>query len=387
MNDARPAAPAPAADLPARLRDRIRRHGSVSFAEFMEAALYDPEGGFYRRVRVGTGGDFVTSPHVSEAFGALLAVQVAEWFEALGRPDPFTVVELGAGDGELARQLLASLPGQAVARARYLAVERSPALREAIRAGGLPAVTVLGSLDEVPAPVTGVVLANEVLDNVPFHRVRRTDRGLVELRVGLADDRFVLVESPPPPELVACAPPLEVGEEAVVMLQGLELFDRALSLLRRGYLLLVDYGWAGPGGRRDLVHGYRGHRAEEDVLSEPGSRDITAGVDFGALAARAAARGLPVWGPLPQREALLALGFRDWQRRARRRQLRALDRGRSLEAVRAYAGRSRANLLLDPGGLGGFLVLCVGVGVDPAVAPRLARPPEAGEDRQGWEGS
>lgn len=386
MNEARPATRASTANLAARLRDRIRREGPVSFAEFMEAALYDLQGGFYRRARVGAQGDFVTSPHVSEAFGALLAVQVAEWFELLGRPDPFTVVELGAGDGELARQLLSSLPPEVVARARYLAVERSPVLREAVRAQELPAVTALASLDEVPAPVTGVVLANEVLDNVPFHRVRRTARGLVELRVGLAGDRFVLVESEPPSELAAHAPPLEVGQEAVVMLRALELFDRALSLLDRGYLLIVDYGWAEPGERRDLVHGYRGHRAEEDVLSEPGSRDITAGVDFGALAARATARGHPVWGPLTQRGALLALGFRDWQRRAHRRQLQALDRGQGLEAVRAYAERGRANLLLDPAGLGGFLVLCVGVGVDPALTPRLARPPGPGQDRPAPEG-
>lgn len=380
MNDGPPTARAPTADLAARLRDRIRQEGPVSFAEFMEAALYDPEGGFYCRSRVGARGDFVTSPHVSEAFGALLGVQVAEWFEVLGRPDPFTVVEVGAGDGELAGQLLSSLPQEVVTRVRYLAVERSPALREAVRARELPGVTPLGSLDEVPGPVTGVVLANEVLDNVPFHRVRRTARGLVELRVGLAGDRFVLVESEPPPQLAAHAPPLGEGEEAVVMLQGLELFDRALSLLHRGYLLLIDYGWAEPGERRDLVHAYRGHRAEEDVLSEPGGRDITAGVDFGALAARAAARGHPVWGPLPQRQALLGLGFRDWQRRAHRRQLQALERGRGLEAVRAYAERGRANLLLDPSGLGGFLVLCVGVGVDPALTPRLARPPGPGGD-------
>jgi SAM-dependent MidA family methyltransferase len=368
----------PATDLAARLRARIARDGPITFAEFMEAALYDPEGGFYSRPRVGASGDFVTSPHVSEAFGCLLAVQVAEFFDLLGRPRTFTVVELGAGDGELAHQLLSSLPPGIVSR--YLAVERGAA-RGLIEARGLPEVTALADLTEVPPSVVGTVLANEVLDNVPFHRVRGTDRGLVELRVGLAGERFVLVESEPSSEVAAAAPPLRPGEEAVVMLEATALLERAAGLLDRGYLLVVDYGWAGSRERRDLVHAYRGHRALHDVLSEPGSRDITAGVDFGALARRMRSLGHAVWGPVPQRDALLALGFEEWSREALERQGRALAGGRGLEALRAYAERARAHLLVDRSGLGSFFVLGIGVGVDPAATPRFARGRRRGEER------
>src|SRR5688572_621007 len=92
-----------------RLRRRIQAKGPISFAEFMEAALYDPDHGFYAVPRIGGDGHFVTSPHVSPAFGELVARQVAESWDSLGKPDPFTVVELGAGDGTLGRGILASL--------------------------------------------------------------------------------------------------------------------------------------------------------------------------------------------------------------------------------------------------------------------------------------
>src|SRR5205823_11499000 len=131
------------------------------------------------------------------------------------------------------------------------------------------------------------------------------------------------------------APPLAPGEPGLVRPAALEFLDRAAGLLERGYVWLADYG-AGPGhpAAGPAVHGYRGQTVEEDVLSDPGSKDITAGVDFGALAGHARDRGLRVWGPATQRDVLLALGFRDWDRAAREHQVELAAARRGVEALR-----------------------------------------------------
>src|SRR5439155_8228481 len=161
------------------------------------------------------------------------------------------------------------------------------------------------------------------------------------------------------------APSRPPGHGAVVSPAALDFLDRAAGLFRGGYLWIVDYGIVDPAVATDpSVHGYRAHRLEEDVLADPGSRDITTGVDFDALARRAASRGLTVWGPIPQREALLALGFRDLDDDARGEQVEAISDRRGIEALRAYSARNRASLLLARGGLGDFLVACFGIGVE-----------------------
>jgi SAM-dependent MidA family methyltransferase len=351
-----PLAGRPLAD---RLRARIEAEGPITFAAFMEAALYDPDAGFYSRLAAGGRGHFETSPRTSPAFAMLLGAQLEELWERLDRPDPFWVVEVGAGDGTLAAQLLELLPAPIRTRARYVAVERSPAGREAM--AGLDA-RVVASIDDAPSGVEGVVLANELLDNVAFHRVRRTPAGPAELYVGVEGAGFALVEGPPSSaEVAALTPDLRVGEEAVVRPDATALLGRLTGLLARGYVWIADYGFAAGGGPAS-PHGYRSQREESDVLADPGSRDITAAVDFDALSRHAGALGHRVWGPVTQRQAMLALGFREMDGTARRRQVEAASAGRGLESARIHAARSRAGLLLDPAGLGGFLVLCIGVG-------------------------
>jgi SAM-dependent MidA family methyltransferase len=355
------------AGLTDRLRARIEAHGPLTFAEFMEAALYDPENGFFDGPVVGEGGDFVTSPHLSPVFGMLVAAQVEEFWELLGRPDPFDVIEVGAGDGTLARQILESLSPAVRGMTRYTAVDRSLAARSGLGRAG---VAVAEDLGKVPGPITGCILANELLDNLPFHRVRRTAEGLVELFVGWKDDGFVLEEGVvSDPKLTFDLPDLPVGAEWPVSPSALSLVDQARSVLSRGYVWIADYAARGQEGV--WVHGYRRHRLEDDVLTGPGSRDITAGVDLEALTRHARTLGLSVWGPVPQGQALLALGFRDLDHRAQARQVDAISRRRGIDAIRIYSNRTRANLLLAHGGLGDFFVLCLGVGVDQA--PRSVR--------------
>jgi SAM-dependent MidA family methyltransferase len=374
-----------ASPLDDRLRERIRTQGPLTFAEFMESALYDPEHGFYSRSPVGEQGDFVTSPHVSSLFGQLLAVQITEYWELLGRPDRFDLVEVGAGSGLLARQVLQNLPPELAERIRYRAVDRSPSARDSLSAmapdlGGRvnAEIDVVEALRDLGAGLIGCLVANELLDNLPFHRVKGTGQGLVELFVAVEGDRFVLAEGPPSdPEIERVAPSLSPGEEAVVNLSALKLLGEASGLFQRGYLWFFDYGWVegtstrdSSGRHRDFVHGYRRHRVEQDVLAEPGSRDITAGIDFEALVRRARGLDLRIWGPLTQRDVFFALGYREWDEDARIRQVRATADRDGLQAMNIYSDRNRAAQLVDRMGLGAFLVLCLGVGPVPDRAPR-----------------
>ncbi len=357
------------ASLAERLRRRIVAGGPITFAQFMEWALYDPDAGFYTRLPVGEKGHFVTSPHLSPVFGRLVARQVAEFWELLDRPAPFDVVEVGAGDGTMAHQILGALPDDVTQVVRFRAVERSAAARQALEASGFEA---LESLSDITSPIVGCVIANELLDNLPFHRLRGASRGVVELFVGVEGDRFVLVEGPPSSEaLLDLAPPLAPGEEFVVSPATLEFVDRAAAVLERGYVWMVDYGFVDETEPRS-VHGYRDHRVHDDLLTQPGSTDITAGVDFAALARRARSRGLRVWGPVSQRDALLSLGFRDLDEQAQARQVEALNARRGIDALRIYSDRNRANLLLGREGPGASWVLCLGT--DATETPRSVRP-------------
>ena len=325
----------------------VHERGPLTFAEFMELALYGP-GGYYEAPPIGTSGDFVTSPHVHQVFGELLAAGLRELWVSLGRPDPFRVIEIGAGDGKLATQVREGIGDVPL---DYAAVEVSGGARERLESAGVRAVTSLAELDPIDG---GFVLANELLDNMPFRLVRGGSEGPVEVRVGWSDGRPQEVEHPCDDELspFATAAVLEVGEEATVPVGALAFLDDLARSLARGFALLVDYG--GPSSRTaGAVHGYREHRVVEDVLAAaPGSTDITAGVDFGAIVERARAIGLTPRGPVSQRAALLALGFERWASRERERQTKMLEVGAGLEAVRAWGGRSQASLLVDPAGLG-----------------------------------
>ena len=324
----------------AAVRDAIRARGPIPFSEFMELALYGP-GGFYEEPPVGEGGHFVTSPHVHPVFGKLLAGVIAQAWRHLGMPAPFHVVELGAGDGTLAAQLLAELAEVPV---EYIAVERSPGARR--RLHELP-IRVEASLEVLPVGITGFVFANELLDNLPFERVRRTKRGLVQIAVDVRGDSFVEVEVPADREIAVLAPPAFEGEVPVSE-AALSLVDRVARVLRRGFALFVDYGSA-TGGE---AHGYRAQRVLRDLLTDPGSADITAGVAFDPLVERATEWGLDVLGPISQRSALAMLGIDDWLEGERLKQVSNLETRDGRAAVRAYDSRQRAAQLIDPKGLG-----------------------------------
>ena len=340
------------------LRAAIADHGPISFAEFMELALYGP-GGFYEGPPIGEGGHFVTSPHVHPLFARLLARALSETWRALGCPDPFSVLELGAGDGTLARTLIADLAGSPDGvPVRYMAVERSPGARERLRRLGL---RVVPSVEAAPTRLTGCVVANELLDNLPFHWLRGTAEGTVEVRVDVAVDGFAPVTRPWAPadadadeetdDDAALSPDLAPGEDRAYPRAALRMIERIPRLLASGYALFIDYAAPVPAGPL-LVHGYRRHRVVEDVLADPGTADITAGVDLPSIVARAEGLGLRAFPLVSQRSALEVLGHREWMAAERHRQGALLDAHAARDAVQAWSGRNAAALLVDPAGLG-----------------------------------
>ncbi len=326
------------------IRAEISAHGPITFARFMELALYG-ETGYYAHPPVGAAGDFVTSPHVHEVFAELLARGISELRELLGRPEPFRVTEVGAGDGTLARQLLPQL--EAEGTVAYTAVEISVGARKA-----------LGTVDDVdvaaraPGTTAHVTVANELLDNLPF-RLVRDDR---EVRIALdAGGDLIETLADPDEEL---APHLDrpdgiVSTAALAFVEGLA---RGLVIAglagAGGYALLIDYGGAGEAG--GPAHGYAGHAVVEDVLADPGATDITAGVDMDLMADHALTCGATAFPVVTQRAALAALGFEDWFREQLATQHGQLGAGDGMAAVRTWSAKSRATLLADPAGLGRF---------------------------------
>lgn len=334
--------------MTAEIRSLIRGSGAIPFERFMELALYGAEG-FYTKPDGGSAGrrgDFITSPEVGPLFGAVLARHLdAEW-ERIGRPDPFTVVDVGAGPGTLARAVLAAAP-VCVDALRYVAVEIS-AVQRARHPEGVASVADL-PLD----PVDGVVIANELLDNLPF-RLAVFDNGWREAFVDLATDgRFVEVLSapidPPPPFLPAVA---QFGARAPLVTRAAAFVDQARSLVRTGSVLAIDYATpitAMLAGRpyRDWLRTYRGNERGEHYLAAPGSQDITIDVPVDQLpqpdAVRTQAQFLQRWGI----DDLVAEGKRIWEEQAARP---------GLEAMKMRSRISEAEALLDPDGLGNFLV-------------------------------
>jgi SAM-dependent MidA family methyltransferase len=314
------------------IRARIEADGPIGFDVFMDLALYGP-GGFYERPPVGADRDFVTSPHVQPAFGRFVARALEPLRDAIGREADLRLTEVGAGDGTLAREIVDAMPGL-----RYTAVEVSAGAREA-----LTAIDGIHVATEIEPPVD-VVLAHELLDNLPFRLVRDG----AEVVVDVDADSFVERTRPLDEDLKGAVAEHPSEGDVVVPTGALAFVDRVAATLDRGYALLIDYG----GDASGPVHGYARHQPIEDVLLSPGSVDITAGVNFGWVADRARANGLQAFPLVNQTDALFTLGFESWLRDELATQHEHLARGEGIDAVRTWSMRSRATMLVDPAALG-----------------------------------
>jgi SAM-dependent MidA family methyltransferase len=362
-------------ELVDRIRAEITSAGPITVARFMERALYEPGLGYYRRpgARPGREGDFLTAPETHPIFGHAVARFVAAVWHVLDRPSTFAIREHGAGEGALATAILDGLAADEpdlLDAIRYQVVEVEPARvvaftqRLAARghASRLDHPAVIGGEAGTPdKPIVGLVLANEVLDALPTHRVRGGDKGLRELFVDWNGERFVEVEGPPStPDL-----------EARLRDDGVELRDRQLAeislaadawvkdaaaSLERGVLLLIDYGHPAPtlyGPRRmaGSLLAYIGHRVHDDPLVNVGRQDLTAHVDLTALERVAATAGLVHLGTTTQARFLMSLGAEELLQRAQR------DATAAEELLELRSGIVR---LLDPRATGAFAVVAFG---------------------------
>lgn len=304
--------------LEAELRARIAERGPLGFDEFMAAALYHPLHGYYAsgKPRAGKNGDFFTSVSVGPVFGKLLAAQFLEMRAQLGHPENFTLVEQGANDGQLMADVLSAWEGPLP---RVVIVEPFEPLRAAQRetlapwSGCVEHVSGEGELPEFE----GVFFANELLDAFPVKIFVREGGRWRERRVTAEGGRFVFVDVPadePPP----FAPRVEESIPHVVAEFCPSLapwLSTAAGKLRRGWLLLIDYGHPAaakfhPSRADGTLAAYRSHRRVEDPLADPGAQDLTAHVDFTAAAEAAERAGLRIAGFTDQHHALTALAAR-----------------------------------------------------------------------------
>ncbi|NEZ02774.1 SAM-dependent methyltransferase [Wenzhouxiangella sp. XN201] len=315
-----------------RITAEIESAGSIPFDRYMNLALYEPGLGYYVNGlhKFGASGDFVTAPEQGGLFARAVARQCTEVAESLG--SDWTLMELGAGSGVLARDLLLALP---VPPAEYLILEPSAPLREIQREtlDALPETLRdrVRWLDTPPQPpLDGVIIANEVLDALPVARFGRVDGRFVEHCVGLGEQRFNWQESVPGRRLQAALEqlaqalpePLPDGYVSEICVDLPDWLETISAPLRRGLILMIDYGYPRAefyhpdrsGGT--LVCHYR-HRAHFDPFVWPGLTDLSAFVDFTAVAEAANSLGLEIAGFTSQAGFLLGLGIHDAVEQAR----------------------------------------------------------------------
>jgi SAM-dependent MidA family methyltransferase len=356
-----------------RLIAQIRSAGPIPFEEFQSVALYDPDDGFFGsgKLRSAKEGDFLTSPEVSPLFGETVAVWVNGILDDLGRrgigsrhressgPSSPVLVEIGAGSGSLLRPLLGPLEHPFDA----WAVEASPAARVAL-ADLLPANRVVQSLDETPTTFSGVVIANELVDNLPVALAVRTRGGWEERLVGEEEGRLVLVRHEARPEVAAWAErfglPCPDGGRVEVQLAASSWLRDVLGRLESGAVLIIDYGETAEGLKHRRLEGtlrtYRAHHLGPQPLLGPGGTDITVDVNFSALVAVCEELAATV-EVSRQDDFLESLGLRDRIAGLRERELTAARSGDTMAQLQARSERTNAETLLHPRGLGDFRVL------------------------------
>jgi len=305
------------------LAERIRAHGPITFAEYMETCLYHPQHGYYANPGQQARRDYFTSVDAGPLFGRLLARQFQEMWERLGRPREFCLVEAGAGTGALAKQILdfaAESLQEFTDALRYVAVERTAA-RRSEHARVLEAHSTRGwviSSEDLPEEIPcGCIFSNELLDALPVHRVVFEKGALRELCVTIGEGGFreeigALSTVELSEYFQEQGITLQEGQQAEVCLAARGWIESACRKLGRGFVLTIDYGHEArelydEHHMRGTLLAYSQHRASEDYFGAPGEQDLTAHVNFTALDLRGRRSGLARTGFTTQTNFLLAL--------------------------------------------------------------------------------
>ena len=348
------------------VKQRIKKHGKITIAEFIEVALYWPQGGYYSSGEaVGSHGDYYTSPVAHPAFGALLTVQLFQMWHEMGKPAPFTVLELGAGNGLLCKDIITyanEMPEEFARAIRYICLDRRmPEVLEA----DLPNTSRILS-DRLPfKQVIGCILSNEYLDAFPVHQIMMTKDGLKEIYVTLEQDNLVevvddLSELRIEKHFIDLGVSLVEGQTAEVNL-SLETWAKDVSsALERGFVLTIDYGHTAHDlydpdiRRKGTLVTYHKHVQTDAPLAMIGRQDITAQVDFTSVRKFGENAGLNTLGLITQRELLSNLSLTT---------LRQSLANKRLSPQQMQTNQTGILDLARAGGLGEFKILFQGKNV------------------------
>lgn len=357
-----------------KIEQEIREQGPIPFSRYMELCLYDPEFGYYSRnaAQFGKAGDFYTSSDVHAVFGRLLSRQLDEMWRVMGSPDHITLRELGPGRGLFAQDVLDWSENKFpdfFGALRYVLEEGSPALRQRIEVTLSRHLesgkAVLQSSGDKNAPT--IIFANEFFDALPVEVI--SPEG--SLRIGSRDRQFIEIWAPPSPDelefLDRYSIHPEPGERVEVPLQS-QAYMAAAGELQRGFVVVIDYGYAREeqlaGRHRGTLKAIRQHSVSDNPYEAPGEQDITADVNFTALAAAAEAQGMQAQRLVTQSQFLLGIG-------------EANEFADAFEDCRLPQERAKVALqlkhLVTPAGMGeSFHVLITSKGVEPEKTSGLA---------------
>jgi SAM-dependent MidA family methyltransferase len=303
------------------IREEIVRLGPMSCERFIELALYHPRLGYYSgdRRRVGRRGDFITNVSVGKLFGEILADQITELWEILNRPPEFTIVEAGAESGDLASDLLARLSeNQPKISWNYVIAEPNPDKQEQQRQR-LTGTTVrwMSSLKDLNS-ITGIILGNELLDAIPTRAVEWSEDRWREVRIVLEGDSFgfslePIQDSRLTTMIEKIPTPLSRSYRTEINLWAQDWILTATKSLGRGFILLIDYGFSrsdyySPSRTKGTLSTYRNQRREENIFEGIGETDITAHVDFTAIAEVALEAGCQLLGFTDQHHFMVGAG-------------------------------------------------------------------------------
>jgi SAM-dependent MidA family methyltransferase len=353
----------------------------ITFAKYMELTLYAPQLGYYARSsqRIGSQGDFFTSPHLGRDYGELLAIQVVQMWQLLDEPQLFTVVEMGAGQGLLALDMLKywqQHQPELLASLDYIIIETAPAMVASQQWLLRDWPVRWSNWAELPdEELVGCVFANELIDALPVHQVIVQAGELKEVYVSSTADQQ-LVEQIAELSTTKLQQYFELaniqiddyanGYRTEVNLAALDLIRTIAPKVRCGYLLLIDYGYKADryyNPRRDqgTLQCYYQHRHHNDPYIHIGNQDLTAHVDFSSLMRQGAAAGLHQIGLTKQGLFLMALGLSDRLAQVTHTSVT----NQNTDGMAILQQRQALHQLIDPTGLGGFGVLIQGKGLSP----------------------
>lgn len=388
------ALPASSASAREKIIGLIEDKGQITFAEFMEIALYEPGSGYYAKEtktcseatglsdktltprgkasgpwgkgeRSNEAGDYVTSVDISPVFARTILRQLEEMWRVMGRPDEFTLVEVGAGRGLLSKEIFESARREFpefFSSLRIKLVERNKDQLLGLIEGA-EIYESLYDLDDIKEPITGCIFSNELIDALPFHRVVGSEDGLKEIFVGFskadgAEGSFADIISEPSTEDLAeyfdeVSIKLLPGQITEVSLLAREWVKKAAALIDKGFLMTIDYGWPArelysPERRGSLTCHYR-HTINYEPYERIGTQDITAHADFTAMNIAGKSSGLLPLGITTQRNFLMSLGVLDMLREVSLREDGAeKDTASDIEAISFNQGIKE---LILPGGI------------------------------------